>query len=94
MISKAILIPKIYARLQEIASNVSKFSGAGPQTPRRRLVRGFAPLPGPPFQNSWIRPFNRLCKQFAQDHYVTNQVIAAQTITPHHATGNAARYKR
>jgi len=43
-------------------SNYSKFSGGGPQTPRRRsrlrrVVRGFAPLPGPPFQNSWIRPW-------------------------------------
>jgi len=61
MISEAILIPKIYARLQEIASNFSKFSGGGPQTPRRcsslrRSVRGFAPLPGPPFQNCLIRP--------------------------------------
>jgi len=29
MIFEAILIPKIYARLQEIASNFSKFSGGG-----------------------------------------------------------------
>jgi len=38
MIYDAILIPKIYARLQEIASNFSKknFLGGGPQTPRRR----------------------------------------------------------
>jgi len=62
MISEAILIQKICARLQEIASNFSKFSGGGLQTPRRRLrlrrsVRGFTPLPGPPFQNSWIRPW-------------------------------------
>jgi len=33
MICEAILIPKIYARLQEIASNFSKFSGEAPQTP-------------------------------------------------------------
>jgi len=33
MIFEAILIPKVYARLQEIASNFSKFSGGGPQTP-------------------------------------------------------------
>jgi len=35
MISEAILITKIglYARLQKIASNFSKFSGEGPQTP-------------------------------------------------------------
>jgi len=50
IISEAILIPKIYARLQEIASNFSKISGRGPQTQRRcwrlqRSVRGFAPLP-------------------------------------------------
>jgi len=43
-----------YARLQEIASNFSKFSGGGPQNPHqrsrlRRSVRGFAPLPGLPF---------------------------------------------
>jgi len=65
MTSEAILIPKIYARLQEIASNFSKFSGGGPQTPCRRLrlqrsVWGFAPLPGPHFQNSWIRPCSLL----------------------------------
>jgi len=57
MISEAILIPKIYARLQEIASNFSKFSRGGTLIPRRRSslwrsVRGFAPLPSPPFQNS------------------------------------------
>jgi len=49
MICEAILIPKIYGRLQEIASNFSKFSGEAPR-PRSRLrrsVRGFAPLPGP-----------------------------------------------
>jgi len=62
MISEAILIPKIYARVQEIASNFSKFSGGSPHAPRRRSrlrrsVRGFAPLPGRPFQNSWIRPW-------------------------------------
>jgi len=33
MISEAILIPKIYARLQEIAFNFSKFFEGGPQTP-------------------------------------------------------------
>jgi len=47
MISHAILITKIYARLQEIASNFSKFSGGGPQTPRRRSVRSFAPYRAP-----------------------------------------------
>jgi len=52
MISDAILIPKIYARLQEIAFNFSKFFGGDPQTTcrrsrLRRSVRGFAPLPGP-----------------------------------------------
>jgi len=41
------------------------FLGESPQTPRRRSrlrrsVRGFAPLPGPPFQNSWIRPWFEL----------------------------------
>jgi len=38
MISEAIVIPKIYARLHEIASNFSKFSG-GRADPR--------PLTGP-----------------------------------------------
>jgi len=33
MISDAILIPKICARLQEIASNFSKFSGEAPRPP-------------------------------------------------------------
>jgi len=47
MISEAILIPKIYARLQEIASNFQNFLGEAPQTPRRRSIRGFAPLPVP-----------------------------------------------
>jgi len=49
MISEAILIQKIYARLQKIASNFSKFSG---EAPRRRsrlpLGSGLRPLP-PPF---------------------------------------------
>jgi len=40
MISEAILIPKIYARLQEIASNFSKFTGGGPQTPAGARVFG------------------------------------------------------
>jgi len=55
MISEAILTPKIYARLQEIASNFSKFSVGGPQTHRRRSIApsvlgsGLRPLTGPPF---------------------------------------------
>jgi len=60
MISEAILIPKICARLQKIASNFSNFSGGDPQTPRWRSHLGvrFEALPPyrPPFQNSWIRP--------------------------------------
>jgi len=52
IISKAILIPKIYAKLQEIAFNFSKFSVGGPQTPPPALApsalcSGFHPLPGP-----------------------------------------------
>jgi len=44
--------PKNICRLQEIASNFSKFSGGSLPHPRRRSrlrrsVRGFAPLPGP-----------------------------------------------
>jgi len=51
MISEAILIPKIYARLQKIASNFSKFSGEASRrrSRLRRSVRGFATLPGPLF---------------------------------------------
>jgi len=49
MISDAILIPKIYARLHEIASNFSKIFWGRPQTPRRRSrLRGLCPLTGPP----------------------------------------------
>jgi len=46
MISDAILIPKIYARLQEIASNFSKFSG-GPRPPAgsRAFGLGFTAPP-------------------------------------------------
>jgi len=65
MISEAILIPKIYARLQEIASNFSKFSGEAPQTHRRRSrlrrsVRGFALLSDPPFPKFLDRRFLRI----------------------------------
>jgi len=51
MISEAILIPKIYARLQEIASNFnfSKFSGEGPPDSPPALGSGLRPLTGPPF---------------------------------------------
>jgi len=53
MISEAILIPKIYARLQNIASNFSKFYGGGPQTPAGARAFGArfeaSPLTGPPF---------------------------------------------
>jgi len=47
MISEAILIPKIYARLQEIASNFSKFYGEAPQTPPPALDSGLRRLTGP-----------------------------------------------
>jgi len=54
MISDAILIPKIYARLQEIASNFSKFSGGGPPDLAPALAplalgSGLRPLTEPPF---------------------------------------------
>jgi len=56
--------PKIYARLQEIASNFLKISGGGPQTSRRlapsAFCSGLPPLTATPFQNSWIRPWNVL----------------------------------
>jgi len=48
MISEAILIPKIYASLQEIASNFSKFSG---EAPRPLLALESSAL------GSGIRPF-------------------------------------
>jgi len=50
MISEAIMIPKIYARLQEIASNFSKFSGGGPALAPSALGSGLRSLTGPPFQ--------------------------------------------
>jgi len=54
MISEAILIPKIYARLQEIASNFLKNFGGGPPDPPPALAplalgSGLRPLTGPPF---------------------------------------------
>jgi len=55
MISEAILIPKMYARLQKIASNFSKFSGGrpAPDPPPTlaplALGSGLRPLTGPPF---------------------------------------------
>jgi len=62
MISEAILIPKTYARLQKIASNFSKFSGGGPQTPRRRSVWGFAPYRPPHFPKFLDPPPAALCR--------------------------------
>jgi len=52
MICEAILIPKIYARLQEIASNFLKFSGGGPPNPPPALTlsalgSGLRPLTAP-----------------------------------------------
>jgi len=46
MISEAILIPKIYARLQEIASNFSKFFGEAPRL-LPTLGSGLGPLTAP-----------------------------------------------
>jgi len=61
MISEAILIPIIYARLQEIASNFFKIFWGRPPDPLSALAHsalgsGLRPLTGPPFQNTWIRP--------------------------------------
>jgi len=50
MISEAILIPKIYARLQEIASNFSTFSGGGPQTPAGARAFGARFGTSPPYR--------------------------------------------
>jgi len=52
--TEAILIPKIYARLQEIASNFSKFCGGSPPDSPPALAfsalgSGLRPLTGPPF---------------------------------------------
>jgi len=52
MISEAILIPKIYARLQKIASNFSKCFGGEPPDPSPALAlstlgSGLRPLTGP-----------------------------------------------
>jgi len=51
MISEAILIPKIYARLQEIVSNLSKFYGEGPPPALApsAIGLGLRALTGPPF---------------------------------------------
>jgi len=38
-----------------------------------RSVRGFAPLPGPPFQNSWIRPYF-VCKISVHIHVAVSDV--------------------
>jgi len=74
MTSEAILIPKIYARLQEITSNFSKFSGGSPPDPPLALAPS-----APPFQNSWIRPcyFRRLSFDT-----VSGSVITAHKLTP------------
>jgi len=54
MISETILIPKIYARLQEIASKFFKIFWGRPQTRRRFGARFGAsppsPLTGPPLR--------------------------------------------
>jgi len=52
MISEDILIPKIYARLQEIPSNFLKFLGGGPPDPLPAVAlsvlgSGLRPLTGP-----------------------------------------------
>jgi len=65
MISEAILIPKIYARLQEIASNFSKFAGGGPPDPPPALVlsalgSGLRPFTGPPFPKFLEIDFNHV----------------------------------
>jgi len=58
MISEAILIPKIYARLHKIASNFFIISVGGLPP---ALGSGLHPLTGlPPFQNCWIRPWHRM----------------------------------
>jgi len=46
----AILIPKIYDRLQKIASNISKFSGGGPQTPAGARAFGAQFRASPPYR--------------------------------------------
>jgi len=56
--------PKIYARLQEIASNFSKFSGEAPRPTAGVRAYGARfgaspPYRASPFQNFWIRPDNR-----------------------------------
>jgi len=50
MISEAILIAKIYARLQEIASNFSKFSGEAFQTPTGARAFGARFGASPPYR--------------------------------------------
>jgi len=74
MISEAILIPKIYARLQEIASNFTKFSGQGLPDPPPALAPSalgsrLRPLTGPPFPKFLDPPL--IC-------YVHNTTYAVQ----------------
>jgi len=58
ILNEAILIPRIYARLQQIASNFSKFSWEASRRRSRFLARfGASPsYRASSFQNSWIRP--------------------------------------
>jgi len=51
-ISEAILIPKIYARLQKIASNFSKFFGGRPPRPPAGARFGASPPHRAPFSKS------------------------------------------
>jgi len=71
MISEAILIPKIYARLHEMASNfLKKFLGR-PFAGARAFGARFGASPpyrASPFQNFWIRPWQiRVCMLMAME---------------------------
>jgi len=59
------MIPKIYERLQEIASNLKKKFGGDPQIPAGARAFGarfgVSPSYHPHFQNSWIRPWLPMC---------------------------------
>jgi len=68
---------RIYARLQKIASNFSKFSRYAPHTPRRRSrlrlsVRGFALLTGSPFPKFLDPPLSRVSCRSSLNKQILN----------------------
>jgi len=80
--------PKNICQLQEIASNFSKFSGGGPQTPRRRSrlwrsVRGFVPLPPPLSKIPGSAPALSLSLSASNRHTGPTKFVACVNPRPH-----------